>query len=265
MLIIAGLLVGLWLMVRCKWQGLLTFRSKFLEVRNWLLFLLNSSIYNRDEWLVGSDGFNSCGNACPHVIREINGCGATRGLLSDPNAQQRTANFNANLKPSFGGRKELVVLGLDLPSRLVNAKSVIARAFTELCEQQLGVCFSSSDIKVVYWQPRRGSSRFLARLIVPSPVAALIIGKKHKLRAGLTIDKYRRQKEVGQRWKLRRVGLERSRSSLPVVTPPPRPPPPSPPPSSRQKKKRDKPAGSTRPAAPVQAMKGCSSVQRGRD
>ena len=104
--------------------------------------------------------------------------------------------------------------------RLVNAKSVIARAFTELCEQQLGVCFSISDVKVVYWQPRRGSSRFLARLIVPSSVAALIIGKKHKLRVGLTIDKYRREKEVGRLWKLRGVGLERFGPSSPVVTPP---------------------------------------------
>ena len=263
MLIIAGLLVGLWLMVRCKWQGLLTFRSKFLEVKNWLLFPLNSFKYNRDEYLVGSQGFNSFGEASSDLIQEVDGCGATSGLPSDPKAQRRTANCNANFKPSLSGRKELVVIGLDLPSRLVNAKSVIARAFTELCEQQLGVCFSISDVKVVYWQPRRGSSRFLARLIVPSSVAALIIGKKHKLRGGLTIDKYRREKEVGRRWELRGVGLERFKSSLPVVTPPPRPPPPSPPPPPRQKKKRVKPAGSTR-HAPVQATKGRPFAPHGK-
>lgn len=259
MLIIAGLLVGLWLMVRCKWQGLLTFRSKFLEVKNWLLFPLNSFIHNRDEYLGGSQGFNSFGEASLDVIRETDGCGATYGLLSDPNAQQRAATFKANLKPSLSGRKELVVLGLDLPSRLVNAKSVIARAFAELCEQQLGVCFSFSVIKVVYWQPRRGSSRFLARLNVPSSVAALIIGKKHKLGVGLTIDKYRREKEVGQLWKLRGVGLERFGPSSPVVTPPP----PLPPPPPRQKKKRDKPAGSMR-HAPVQATKGRPFAPHGK-
>ena len=132
---------------------------------------------------------------------------------------------------------------------------MIARAFAELCEQQLGVCFSFSVIKVVYWQPRRGSSRFLARLIVPSSVAALIIGKKHKLGVGLTIDKYRREKEVGRLWKLRGVGLERfGPSSLP---PPPSPPPP------RQKKKRDKPAGSMR-HAPVQANKGRPFAPHGK-
>ena len=259
MLIIAGLLVGLWLMVRCMWQGLLTIRSKFLEVKNWLLFLLNSPIYNSEEYLVGPRGCTSCGKASSDVRWEINGCGTTYGLLSDPKAQQHTAKFKANLKPSLGQRRELVVLGLDLPSRLVNAKSVIARAFTELCEQQLGVCFSSSEVKVVYWQPKRGSSRFLARLKVSSSVAALIVGKKHKLRSGLTIDKYRREKEVNRRWKGRGVRLDHNGSPLPVVTPPP---PPSPPP--RQKEKRDTPAGSMRHAAPVQTRKGRPSALRSK-
>ena len=156
------------------------------------------------------------------------GCAAITQVHISSSAQQPAAPFKANFSPFRRRWRELAVIGLDLPNRMVDANTVIAKAVIALCEQQLNICLSSSDVKVVKWSPKQGQTRFVACVSFPSKVAAMIFGRKGKLLEGLSIGAWEDSPTLQTGWMKRRGLVEVSEAPLPVVTPPP-PPPPRPP------------------------------------
>lgn len=157
--------------------------------------------------------------------------------LGDPPAglthPAQLAFTNDKINSKYGERVRLVVLGVHFPSRITHP--ALARRISYMCQDQLGFHLPVKDIEISRKKPAKGYSRSFVLFSLPASTAIALLGRKHGLSPGLTIDRFR------DRWTLKKDYTARCsarellptpalgvQSSSPVVVPPPgwRPPDP---------------------------------------
>jgi hypothetical protein len=153
----------------------------------------DETIIYRHQWIHGKDDQVRAGAPTGAATRQW----STNPLFVDnhPSAEERRPPFRMN---HYYHEKEavLVCLGLDFPERIF--KSHLAKLFAQLCADQLEVFFSSSDVYVEFFAPRRRQSRSITRIRLSACLARVLLSAKHRLPRGVTLDRKRSDVELNR-------------------------------------------------------------------
>lgn len=208
----------------------------------------------------------------PHPnFNNVSGNGWNRG----GNASSRQAPDLERLEGKHGVQTrypgeyvQLAVLGLRFPARA--GHWAIAHAFTELCEQRLGL--HNVQARVIAAYPAYGGGMSSIQLSLSRTAAKAVMRCKHHLApdSGITIDWRRGRgelKKIYEERRLQRIYDEGWLPEPPPAPPPPRtppspPPPPAPAPTPAKRQRRAAKAASSRQAPPTGGASGEGAASR---
>ena len=207
--------------------GLLINRSKFSDLVKWLF---RARSRHSLPGIIISDDVDASETIqrCSRV--QQGGAMEPYPQLGDPPAgltyPARSSITKDKINSKYGERLRLVALGVHFPSRITHP--ALARRISYLCQDELGFHLPFKDIEIRRKKPANRYSRSFVLFSLPASTAIALLGSKHGLSPGLTIDRFRDRRTVKKDYTMRCFARELLptpalgvQSSSPAAVPPP--------------------------------------------